>query len=193
LKKLKVKSSEEAGMMIGRIEVEEILTASLAELLSRDALLLENDVSERAITHKLAEYLQRRIPDLNVDCEYNRNVVKGFYEPKAIFVLKDTTQARLTRDFAIDELLELSVYPDIIVHRRGTNNENLLVVEVKKKGSRIDHGHDHSKLAAFTENSEQNSYHYKFGAFVLLETGRGRVSFPKLTWYVEGEPDPAIR
>jgi hypothetical protein len=41
-------------MKIGRIEVEEILRASLAELLSRDALLLENDVSERAITHRIS-------------------------------------------------------------------------------------------------------------------------------------------
>jgi hypothetical protein len=170
-----------------RKKIEEILRKCIGQLLSRDVLLIENDVSERAITHKLAEYLQLQIPELNVDCEYNRNVMKGLYEPKAIFVLKDTTRARLTAQVALDELLELSVYPDIIVHRRGTNDENLLIVEVKKQNSRIDQGHDLSKLAAFTENSEKNSYHYRFGVFILLETGSARPRPPKLIWYVEGE------
>ena len=56
-----------------RQEVEAIVVASLRELLQDDASLLQYDVSERAITHKLAEYLQYRFGDYHVDCEYNRN------------------------------------------------------------------------------------------------------------------------
>lgn len=50
-------------------EIEKIVQNCLEELFENDLVLLQNDVSERAITYKLAEYLQNQIPDLNVDCE----------------------------------------------------------------------------------------------------------------------------
>lgn len=43
-------------------------------LLSRDSYLLVQDIHERTITHKLAEYYQQLFPDWNVDCEYNKNL-----------------------------------------------------------------------------------------------------------------------
>lgn len=43
-------------------------------LLKNDSYLLENNLSERSITHKLAEYYQKIFFEWNVDCEYNKNL-----------------------------------------------------------------------------------------------------------------------
>ena len=43
-------------------------------LFNNDGFLLERDVSERAITHKLAEHLQKLFSNWDVDCEYNKNL-----------------------------------------------------------------------------------------------------------------------
>lgn len=41
-----------------------------------DYHLLENNVSERSIAHKLGCYLQLLFNDYDVDCEYNRNALE---------------------------------------------------------------------------------------------------------------------
>jgi len=89
-----------------------------------DSYLIYYDLSERAITHKLAEYLQFTFQDWHVDCEYNRY---GF-KPK-------TTRLRNKNE----DLEDSPVYPDIIVHRRGEPKNHrhpphCLVVEARKGG-----------------------------------------------------------
>lgn len=179
-------------MNMTRAEIERIIHECIDELFAKDLCLLENDVSERAITHKLAEYLQHRIPDLNVDCEYNRNTTKGKNAPKQVVLLKNETQRKINaavRTGELDDLLAVSTYPDIIVHRRMTNSENLLVVEVKKRNSHVGRDHDYDKLRAFTENSKRNSYHFRYGVFILLDTDRKGLTQPELSWFAEGRDE----
>ena len=124
-------------------------------------------------------------------------MTKGAGEPKAVNLLKQQTQKivhlknirnkKPTTAEEPDDLLSVSTYPDIIVHRRMTNEHNLLVVELKKRNSKVDHDHDHSKLKAFTENTEHNSYHYQHGVFIVLDTGQEEPRTPELTWFSEGE------
>lgn len=143
----------------------------MKELFARDLCLLEDDVSERSITHKLAEYLQNRIPNLHVDCEYNRNAALGEGAPKTLHILKTRLIEDLQSNYLeADDLLAVSTYPDIIVHRRRLNSDNLLVVEVKKRHSQIDRDHDYRKLMGFTEKSDLNDYCFKYGVFILLDT-----------------------
>ncbi len=176
-------------MNVTRDEIDRIVNECIDRLLTQELILLKNDVSERAITHKVAEYLQQRVTYLNVDCEYNRNVTKGKNEPKRVQILCRSTQEKIESNPELEDCLEVSTYPDIIIHRRGTNAENLLVVEVKKRNSKIDHQHDYDKLKAFTENSEANSYHYRYGVFILLDTGKDKPDGPKLTWFVNGDKE----
>ncbi|MGA9112016.1 MAG: hypothetical protein WB290_17170 [Smithella sp.] len=170
-----------------RDRIEQIIHECLKELLKKDSNLLKNDVSERTITHKLAEYLQDRIPNLNVDCEYNRNYELGERVEKILYVLnierKEKIRSGLLEE---DDLLAISTYPDIIVHRRMTNAKNLLVIEVKKKNSRVSRDHDFKKLRAFTDSSNRNLYHYKYGVFILLDTGTRKLEKPELTWFING-------
>ena len=80
----------------------------------KDRYLLDNDVHEVTISHKLAEYLQYQFPDMNVDCEYNRQVPP------------DNGDNIKRRSDTGDR-----VRPDIIVHKRGSNENNCLVIEIK--------------------------------------------------------------
>ena len=41
---------------------------------TNERILLENNLSERCIAHKFAEYLKGNFEDFIVDCEYNRNI-----------------------------------------------------------------------------------------------------------------------
>lgn len=172
-----------------RGEIEQTIDECLAELFKNDLILLQNDVSERAIAHKFAEYLQDRIPMLNVDCEYNRNVELGERARKRLKVLKVKREAEISVGLEEDDCLAISTYPDIIVHRRTKNDENLLVVEVKKRNSKVSRDHDYEKLRAFTDLGDENPYHYKYGVFILLDTGTQKPEKPTLTWFVQGNAE----
>jgi hypothetical protein len=134
--------------------IEAPVRTALAKLFERDADLLRNDVNERSITHKLAEYLQAEFHGWQVDCEYNRNHDKT-----------KTLKHSQRRTVRINNTDAVSVFPDIIVHQRETDR-NLLVIEVKQKTSRESSCFDIKKLCAFKEELR-----YKHALFLELKTG----------------------
>jgi hypothetical protein len=170
--------------------VSTLLAECLDDLFDNDLLLLTNDVSERAITHKLAEYLQRRLPNLNVDCEYNRNVQIGAYARKYLLVIENARKECIGDDLVEkvpEEVLRAcSTYPDIIVHRRGTNDANLLVIEAKKVNSTIGDAFDFAKLRGFTGNLDGNDYCYEHGVFIKFQTAVANPQRPRLRWFAGG-------
>lgn len=103
-------------------DIQQRLRGVLRELLLRDLYLLKHDLHERTITHKLAEYLQPQFPEWNVDCEYNRD----HHDPKRVRIAP--------RDLSHEDEGS-NVFPDVIVHRRGSDEHNLLVIEAKIKES----------------------------------------------------------
>jgi hypothetical protein len=112
---------------------------ALRNLLEKDAELLYIDANERSIVYRFAMYLQFHLPDLHVDCEYNRDGV----DPKKIQHLN------LAPD---DEDTEAkTAFPDVIAHHRGTR-ENYLVIEVKKSTNRTDRSVDYAKLRGYRKN-----------------------------------------
>jgi len=131
-------------------EIQKKVNVAIGVLLKNDEKLLKIDVHERSITHKLAEYLQIQFPDWNVDCEYNRKgdatkIIQGHLEE------------------CTEHEKQYRVFPDIIVHQRGTNS-NLLVIEVKKNTSSKKRECDERKLKYFTKSDEE--YHYSYGLFI---------------------------
>ena len=143
-------------------EVVERVNAALAVFLERDIYLLEHDVNERTITHKLAEYLQDEFEYWNVDCEYNRNG----HEPKRV---------GLAAENGAEKIRYVSTYPDIIVHRRGNNDNNLLIVEAKKENDRRAQGeeHDRHKLLAYLRD-----LNYCAGLFIIFFIGSSSETQP---------------
>ncbi len=153
-------------------KIEGIVKCSLQKLRRLDKHLLEINVNERTITHKLAEYLKELVPEFNVDCEYNR------FEHNEI----DDLVKRLDlpqKNVSWDDTEAKTVFPDIIVHKRGSQDFNLLVIEVKKFPSSISGKVDRNKLKAFTKDP----YNYKFGLFLKINLVDER---DDLEWYSGG-------
>jgi len=148
--------------------LEGILLKALTELYTRDLILIEINVNERSISHKLASYLQIEIDFLgqkwDVDCEYNRMVSDmddGFI----------TKRLDLTVDnISSDDTKAKTVFPDIIIHHRGKkgSEDNLLVLEMKKDSDRDDH--DLKKLRAY---GEQLDYNFALYLNITKEEARG--------------------
>lgn len=125
-----------------RNKIPTIIKRAYEEFLIKDKFLLMNDVSERAIAHRFALYLERYFPEFNVDCEYNRD---GLGErPKLLNKLG--TKARA---LGIDINKPRRVYPDIIVHKRG-EEIGVLAIEFQKSNKPKKHkDYDLIKLRAY--------------------------------------------
>lgn len=148
---------------LNRYSPGEAVARALSELLANDQDLLAIDSNERSITFRFAMYLQPYFPRWTVDCEYNRDGI----EPKrlgdlGLYPYSDDDEAK-------------TVFPDVIVHRRGTR-ENHLVLEFKKSTSRVDKAIDLRKLQGYRQQLG-----YEHALFVEVGTeGRGVIT--ELEW-----------
>jgi len=140
------------------VEVRRRLEMAVHHLGESDRHLLETNVSERAIAARLAMHLQREFPEYKVDAEYNRQGEN----PKRLMLPEECAGYRNEND-------ESLAVPDVIVHTRGPEGPNLLVLELKKT-TNPDRGQcDRVRLRAFRER-----FDYRFGALILCETRRDR-------------------
>lgn len=113
-----------------------------------DKFLIENELCERCIMFRFAQYLADLYPDYDVDCEYNRH-------KNNIKKINANTPA----------------FPDVIMHTRGIDDNNFAVIELKNKTNKSVSGrkNDETKLQALTKSyndGEKDSlynYGYKFG------------------------------
>ena len=149
-------------MLYDADDVKEKLKTALDKLYRLDGSLLAQHCSERAIVFRLGMYLAQvfEAEGLDVDCEYNRSC-------KALHSLKSL------RGRACN-------LPDVIVHRRGTNDHNVLVIEVKTAAHVKAGGleRDACKLRGFTC---EPPYFYRRGAHACLAAaGCG------IAWYADG-------
>ncbi|MCF0126114.1 MAG: hypothetical protein HUJ68_10255, partial [Clostridia bacterium] len=141
-------------------ELNDAINSSLDKLYERDLYLISNyasdepnHVSERAIVFRFGVYfdelLKEKLPDYNLDSEYNRNKAEKKFLPS----------------------WEDGCFPDIIVHKRGSNDFNLLVIEFKTwwNSNQTD---DKQKIQQFCSS---DTYQYKYGATVLLGKTRPEV------------------
>ncbi|WP_273836583.1 hypothetical protein [Serratia marcescens] len=123
---------------LNQCEPGEPVAHALSELLFNDHDLLSIDANERSITFRFAMYLQLSFPGWNVDCEYNRDGV----EPKRLRHLELYPDS--------EDVEAKTVFPDVIVHRRGTQ-QNHLVLEFKKSTSCVDRRIDLLKLQGYKQ------------------------------------------
>ncbi len=133
-------------MAITRDNIEEVLIIpSIRDLLTHDCGLLEKKVKEETINHRLAVYLENhlsRIPTrirFTVDVEYDKyiDVQKTMQVDGKTFIAR----------------------PDILIHKRFTNEHNLLALEAKKRFISL---RDEQKIRGFLDYD----YDYKFGLMI---------------------------
>ena len=113
------------------------LVAALKDFYEHEAFILEKDLGERTLTHRLAVHVERQFPGWEVDCDYNRLGERTLRLPHGTIV-------------STDDALGKSVYPDIVVHQRDIPN-NLLAIEVRKASNHQPPEHDQHKLQALTD------------------------------------------
>jgi hypothetical protein len=152
---------------MNRDEIDVLVKGAITRVVDSERELLDRNVSERALTHHLARFLRERVPrPLVVDVEYNRHGD----DPKRLLLPR--------RNAEDDELRATTVFPDIIVHVRGTDDHNLLVLEVKKPGEAIEY--DERKLRAFREQ-----LHYRHAAHVILGQDADNEIIQRVIWIDE--------
>jgi hypothetical protein len=129
-----------------------LILDALEELLQKDRLLLELDANERSICYRLAMYIQARLPEFHVDCEYNRDGI----DPKKIQHLDLTPDEEDTE--------AKTAFPDIIAHIRNTRR-NYFVIEIKKSTNTTKRDTDYAKLRGYKKNLG-----FDFALFLELNT-----------------------
>ncbi len=137
------------SLMIGiqeEVELKKVVEETLDQFKQKEKYLLGKNLNERTISHKFAEYLQRRFAGWNVDVEYNKNK-DDIKEIKYIDGIK-------------------RVFPDIIIHKRGSRN-NLLIIEIKKNASE-----NVKKKEIVRINKFKRQINYSHGLFVNFKTGK---------------------
>lgn len=130
-------------------KIECIIEKVLIKLYKNDKELIGRGVCERAIVFRFGIYLQRimsrdiELNEYNLDCEYNRNM----------------------DDLKRTENYQNGRYPDLIIHKRGSNLNNLLVIEFKKRNSSS--SEDIKKINDFM--SLNGEYKYRYGISIVLK------------------------
>ena len=142
------------------------MTPTVADALLRlaDAIvdLLRNEhlryaaPGERAVVAELYVRVRERFPEYQVNDEYDRRerAVKDMCYPDAAGVMD-----------------EADIVPDLIVHRVGTQEHNLLVLEAKRHVNR-DFAKDIWKLRGMTDQAGR--YAYAVGVHLVLNVPAGR-------------------
>lgn len=145
------------------------LVGAIREFYAREVHLLEKDLGERTLTHRLAVQIEKHFPGWEVDCDYNRLGERTLRLPRGTIV-------------STDDEIGKSVFPDIVVHQREIPN-NLLAIEVRKATNHQPPEHDQHKLRGLTD--PHLWFAYRIG--VLLTLGKKHVTSSEV--YVGGMLD----
>lgn len=153
------------------MEIELILKnieIAINEVLVTKMNSLERGLNELNISSSLANCLTPLFNDYNVDAEYNGDIDKP-NDRKALDIAKNRIRD-ISKKVNKDDNYKLS--PDIIIHKQGNNQNNLVVIEVKKD-THEDKGkhYDLIKLEHLTINYLGNHYNYKLGVAIIFGTG----------------------
>jgi len=148
------------------------VVAALQEFYARESYLLEKDLGERTLTHRLAVHCEKQFSGWDVDCDFNRLGERTLRLPHGTIV-------------STDDHLGKSVYPDIVVHQREIPN-NLLAIEVRKSTNHQPLEHDQHKLRALTDPH----LWFAYAVGVLLVLGKKQVTSSEI--YVGGVLDKPL-
>ncbi len=158
-------------------DVRDKIRAALVRLIKEDFYLLEVDINERSLTHRLAIYLEALFPNYHVDCEYNREGV----DKKALHILKTNIKRNNEPNhIEPDDIDSSTVFPDITIHRRGTN-DNFVVIEAKKSTTQNDRG-DKEKLRLY---KEELGYRHAFFVRIPVGDNFSQLNDDKISEYIE--------
>lgn len=130
-------------------KIQGILEKACKKIYKEDRYLINHRVSERSIVFWLGIYIQRiiskdaELKSYDLDNEYNRN----------------------RQDLKRIPGFENGTYPDLIIHKRGSNKNNKVIIECKTEwNDNIDR--DMQKLREFINITGE--YKYKYGVSTIF-------------------------
>lgn len=153
-------------MILSNGQIEEIITilkTALTELYKRDKELIDRAVNERALAFCLGLHMNpllqanEKLKIWNLDIEYNKNGDKPKRTPRR----------------------PKGAVPDLIMHKRGNNNSNYLVIEIKGWWNSKSREEDFIKLEDFTHQEGE----FKYGLGVFVELGEDNFTIEILKGY----------
>lgn len=153
-------------MILNNEQIEQLMTilkTALGELYKKDKELIDRSVNERDLAFRLGLHMNpllqanEQLKTLDLDIDYNKNGEKPKRTPRR----------------------PKGAVPDLIIHKRGNNNTNTLVVEIKGWWNKQSRQDDFIKLEDFIH--QEGEYKYGLGAFA--ELGKDNFSLENLKGY----------
>ncbi len=122
---------------------KQIISDALKNVVSEPYYEVVHSMHEVALCHRLAVHLENsdKFTGYSIDCEYNRD--------------EQATKRNLEREI---------FRPDIIVHIRGSNENNLIMIEAKKDTCRSEEQAAEKKRL----RRNANKYGYKYAFMVVF-------------------------
>jgi len=132
-------------------QLKSIISQSLQKLYQDDIEIIQRGGMEQAVSFRFGTYLYAHCQDiewlrvLNFDMEYNKNGLSPKRTPRR----------------------PNGVRPDLIIHRRNSNTDNILIVEIKGWWNLEPRENDYIKIEDFVHQEGE----YKYGLGVFLDLG----------------------
>lgn len=160
---------QKTEMKLSINNVKELIEDALYHFYKNDFTLMDYEtedkaVSERCMVFRIGWYIQNYMckqnkwSSLNLDAEYNR----CFDHPKSMY----------EQTFAGIRVKIGDAVPDLLIHKRRKNEDNIAVFEFKKNSQYKESGKedDYKKLKYFT--NPKYEYKYKYGFWIALYKAR---------------------
>lgn len=151
-----------------------LLEAALARLLAEDIAPgtpegFPDTIGERPLVFRLAYYMIEcgaETSGLKVDCDYNR------HRTSIKELLPSKTEPGLPPDMV--EGKPKRFFPDIVLHRRGDDEGNVLVCEIKRRGDHREAKIDRCRLERLTD--KHGDFRYDLGAFIQIDQRKSTIA-----------------
>jgi hypothetical protein len=161
-------------------QFQRVIRKCLVSLYDNDQDILDRNelrgVSERTIVFRFAHYMQNKIRNYYVDCDFNASF-EAFYNSDGELII----QQRNGKPISNPDGSVTKRFVDIIIHKRESNLENdLICIEIKKWNNHnsIDIKKDRNNLRIMT-----TKYGYVYGFHITISRMK---SESKWTIYEDG-------
>lgn len=129
-------------MMMNLDLIKRRMQRCIDKIYENDSDLFDRNNYEVTINSKLAQYLFIEFKEYDVDCEYNKHINQGKRSKK----------------------LNKNIRPDILIHRRGSDEYNLVYIEIKTDHNIESRTLDYDKIKSTTK--QKGEYGYSVGLFI---------------------------
>lgn len=136
------------------------IVKAFLEVVAHDKHLLKVDASERSITHRFAVYIERKFPGFDVDCEFNRTGI----DPKRLVGFKRRVDSDVPK--------AVTVFPDVIVHKRNTPTNHIVIEAKTTSNHETCRAPKHCKCDLCKLKAYKSELGYAYAFYVIFPVGR---------------------